>query len=577
MLRRFSLFIVLILISGLLASPVSFADTSAAPDFIDVPKNHWAYEDVHRLRDLKITYGIGGNRFGLEKTITRGEFLAFLVRLMGWEIINPEKGSFLDNMDPGHHFYGTIETALRHGVITKDSDYFRTNDNITREEMAIMIVRTLGYDALARQLNSSERPFRDVERNIGYIAIGKDFGIFAGDGINFYPYSTAKREEAAAMMMRMYNKLTAPMEELHAFYAISSASQMDKFPYLDSVSFGWARIEYDEASRKVFVNTDGGSNEYHIPTGFGKVIEKAEESNLSRQLMFFVRDQDVYDAETGKTLKLAEYILLRPEVSKQVINDMVSLVNRTEKHGTAVEFDGLVADFEGLRGQELRNAYNQFLAILKDELAKTGKNLYVAVHPRGKPGQSYFDGYDYRTIGDIADRVILMAHDYAATHLTDKEMNAGYTDTPLTPFDEVYYALKSITDPVSGVQDKNRIWLQLSMDAVQWKLIDGKVINRYPYRPTYEQIYNRFLTGVSLNYSSISQNPYAVFTSEDGARNVLWYENQQSVAEKIRLAKLFGIKGLSIWRLGNIPDYPDTPETGFKLNIWEEIIKNYKN
>ena len=115
------------------------------------------------------------------------------------------------------------------------------------------------------------------------------------------------------------------------------------------------------------------------------------------------------------------------------------------------------------------------------------------------------------------------------------------------------------------------------MDAVQWKLIDGKVINRYPYRPTYEQIYNRFLTGVSLNYSSISQNPYAVFTSEDGARNVLWYENQQSVAEKIRLAKLFGIKGLSIWRLGNIPDYPDTPETGFKLNIWEEIIKNYKN
>ena len=215
-----------------------------------------------------------------------------------------------------------------------------------------------------------------------------------------------------------------------------------------------------------------------------------------------------------------------------------------------MEFDGLVADFEGLRGQELRNAYNQFLAILKDELAKTGKNLYVAVHPRGKPGQSYFDGYDYRTIGDIADRVILMAHDYAATHLTDKEMNAGYTDTPLTPFDEVYYALKSITDPVSGVQDKNRIWLQLSMDAVQWKLIDGKVINRYPYRPTYEQIYNRFLTGVSLNYSSISQNPYAVFTSEDGARNVLWYENQQSVAEKIRLAKLFGIKGLSIWRLG---------------------------
>ena len=103
----------------------------------------------------------------------------------------------------------------------------------------------------------------------------------------------------------------------------------------------------------------------------------------------------------------------------------------------------------------------------------------------------------------------------------------------------------------------------------------GKVINRYPYRPTYEQLYNRFKTGVSLNYSSISQNPYAVFTSEEGARNVIWYENQRSIAEKIKLAKLFGIKGLSIWRLGNIPDFPDTSQTNMQLNIWEEIIRHY--
>lgn len=575
MLRKITFLIVSIFILSLIINPVSHANSSDTTDFIDVPKDHWAYEAVHRLRDLKITYGIGGNRFGLGKTITRGEFLAFLVRLMGWEIVKPEKGSFLDNMDPNHHFYGTIETALKHGVITKDSDYFRTNDNITREEMAIMIVRTLGYDILAKQLNLSEKPFSDVERNIGYITIGKDLGIFAGDGKNFNPDKVAKREEAAAMMMRMYNRLSAPMEELHAFYAISSASQIDKFPYLDSVSFGWARIEYDEAKGEVFVNTDGGSNEYYIPTGFGQVMEKAGKNNLTRQLMFFIKDQDVYDPETGKTLKLAEYIILKPEVAKKVINDMTDLVNHTQKHGTTVEFDGLVADFEGLRGEELRKAYNLFLSQLKAELAKSDKSLYVAVHPKRKPGQAYYDGYDYRTIGEIADRIILMAHDYAATYLTESDMNAGYTDTPLTPFDEVYYALKSITDPVSGVQDKNKILLQLSMDAVQWKIVDGKVINRYPYRPTYEQLYNRFKTGVSLNYSSISQNPYAVFTSEEGARNVIWYENQRSIAEKIKLAKLFGIKGLSIWRLGNIPDFPDTSQTNMQLNIWEEIIRHY--
>ena len=63
--------------------------------------------------------------------------------------------------------------------------------------------------------------------------------------------------------------------------------------------------------------------------------------------------------------------------------------------------------------------------------------------------------------------------------------------------------------------------------------------------------------------------------SEDGTDNVLWYENEESIAQKIKLAKLFGIKGLSLWRLGTIPEYPDTENTNFQLNIWEEIIKNY--
>lgn len=553
-------------------SPVSAANY---PDFTDVPKDHWAYKDVHQLRDLKITYGKGDNQFGFGQTISRGEFLTFLVRLMGWDIIKPEKGSFLDNMDPNHNFYGTIETALLHGVIKKDSEYFRTNDPITREEMAVMIVRTLGYDTLATQIGSYEKPFEDITGNFGYITIAKDLGIIAGDGKNFYPKNNATREQAAAMMMRMYNKLNTPLDELHAFYAISSSSQIDKFRYLDSVSFGWARLEYDKASGKAVINTDGNDNDYYIPTGYSSVIEKAKAENLSRQLMFFVKDENVTDTRTGRNMKLAEYIVLNPDIRTQVIKDMVAMVNHTEKHGSSVEFDGLVADFEGFKGMELKNAYNEFLKELKNELSKTGKTLYVAVHPVGKPGLEYFDGYDYRTIGEIADKIILMAHDYEATFLTDTEMASGYTDTPVTPFDEIYYSLKNITDPVFGVQDKDKIWLQLSMDSVQWKLTDGKVINRYPYHPTYEQIYNRFLKGATLKYSQLSQNPYATFLSEDGTDNVLWYENEESIAQKIKLAKLFGIKGLSLWRLGTIPEYPDTENTNFQLNILEEIIKNY--
>jgi len=573
-------YILFFLILSILINPFIYITNSSAQQvkpFSDVPPNHFAYTQIHRLRELGITVGIGNNMFGVGRTITRGEFVTYLVRLMRWDIIKPAKGSFVDNMNPAHNFYGTIETALQHGVIKKDSDYFRTDDPITREEMAIMIVRALGYDTLAGQLDILGKPFDDVTRNYGYITIARDLGITAGTGPNtFSPNGIATREQAAAMMIRMYDKLNTPMQELHAFYAISSSSQIDKFPQLDSVSFGWAQLEYDENTKQVYINTDGGDNSYYIPTGYAGVLEKAADNNVSRQLMFFVKDQNITDPDNGKTVKLAEYIVTHPEIRKPVINAMVSMVNETKKYDYSFSFDGMVSDFEGFKGDALKKAYNEFLTELKTELSKTNKKLYVAVHPRGKPGQVYFDGYDYRTIGETADKVILMAHDYDAVSLNEEEMQRGYTDTPVTPIDEVYCALKSITDPVSGVRDLNKIWLQLSMDTVQWKLKDGKVINSVPYHPSYSLLIQRFLTGVQLNYSEYSQNPYAkFFNSEDGTDNVIWYENQRSIAEKIKLAKLFGIKGLSLWRLGNIPEYKDTPDVRLELDIWGEIIRNF--
>jgi spore germination protein YaaH len=573
--KRALLFALIITLFFTSLSGAALASTEEVVYFSDVPSWLWSFESVNRLRELKIADGIGNNQFGPNLTITRGQFVTFLVRLMGWNIIKPSTGSFSDNMNPNEFYYGPVETALIHNIIKKDVR-FRPNDPVSREEMAIMIVRTIGYETLALKFNSLDKPFVDVVNYSGYIMIGKDLGIINGIGGNkFDPHSYAKRDQAAAMMVRMYDKLNKPLEELHAFYAISSSSQIDKLSQLDSASFGWARLEYDEAAKQVVINTDNGTNEYYIPTGYTEVLAKAEANHVSRQLMFFVKDQNITDPATNKTYKLAEYIVTHPEIRKQVISGMTAMVNLTEKYGSSVSFDGLVSDFEGFKGEELKSAYNAFLTELKAELSKTQNKLYVAVHPK-RNFQSYSDGYDYKTIGELADKVILMAHDYEATSLTDAEMKSGYTDTPVTPLDEIYYALKSITDPVSGVADHSKIWLQLSMDTVQWQLKDGSVINSIPYHPSYSLLYDRFLKGATLNYSELSQNPYAKFTNEEGLQNVVWYENERSIGEKIKLAKMFGVQGLSLWRLGNIPEYADTPEHQFQLNIWGEIMKNYQ-
>ena len=132
--------ITIILIPTLLLLPLFtiltlFSDTSFANEdittysrFSDVPENYWAFKAIHDLRSLKVTDGIGNNQFGLGLTIKRSEFVAFLAKLMKWELISPEKGSFADNMDTTKWYYAFVETALKYGTILKDAeDFDRTN------------------------------------------------------------------------------------------------------------------------------------------------------------------------------------------------------------------------------------------------------------------------------------------------------------------------------------------------------------------------------------------------------------------------------------------------------------------
>lgn len=555
----------------------TFADGNFISPFVDVPQGHWAERAVHDLRSLKITDGIGNNKYGMGLEVKRSEFVTYLARLMKWELVTPDEGRFIDNLDASKWYYSYIETAFRNGVISENIKEFRPEEPITREEMAIMLVNTLGYNTLAQQLADFESEFDDVYDNAGYITIAKDFGIITGVGDNkFKPYDTAKREEAAVMMMRMYEKINKPINELHAFYAIRSYSQMDYIKELDSVSFGWSRMEYDLLNKQVVLNTTtNNENDFYIPSGFSEPFNLAKENSVSTQLMVFADNNTLINPEGDQEYALIEYILLQPELRRQAISLIIQQLNTTTKDEITISFDGVVIDFESMKGEALKHAFNSFLIELKQELISMDKKLYVAVHPQRKPGQAYYDGYDYKTIGEIADKIILMAHDYYAKKLTESEMQNGYTITPLTPVDEVYYALKAITDKESGVEDREKIWLQISFDSVQWNLQNGVITNQEPDKPSYAQILQRLITDANMHYSTINRNPYMEFTNDiDGTCSIVWYEDSRSFQDKVNLAKLFGVNGISLWRLGNIPDYEEMYDENLYLDIWQNILND---
>ena len=517
---------------------------SLAASYSDVPSDHWAMSVINQAADAGIMQGRDNGEFGLGDTIKRCEFAAMLVRMMKWDKSVAEVSAFNDT-NSSDWFFADVNSLAERNVYSESA--FRPNDNITRREMAVMLVKALGYDELARGETNSV--FSDVTTDGGYIAVAYNLGIINGKSETvFDPEGSALREESAAMMMRMYNKYYSSLEELHGFYAISSWGQKELGALMDTISFGWSRLQYTDEG-KVFLNqTTEGGNDWYVPSGYQDAMDYMMYSGASINLAVTMTDTNDCKA-----------ILLNADNRTEAINQLVA---------ASENYNGVTVDFEGMKGAELKEGLNQFIKELKTALGN--KKLYVAVHPVLKNSTEYFDAYDYRTLGEYADKIILMAHDYAAYTLPDNLLNTDFIATPVTPFDEVYAALKAITNAQTGVQDKTKIIFAVSTaNTSAWNTTEKKITDGTSIHPAMETVEKRIAQpDTEITYSEKYKNPYAFYTTEDGQQILLWYEDSRSIKDKIKLAKMFGINLLSVWRIGAIPEGASEQY----MDVWETII-----
>ncbi|MEG6567997.1 S-layer homology domain-containing protein [Thermoanaerobacterium saccharolyticum] len=172
-------------------------------------KNHWAKDDIEVLASKHIVEGVDANNFAPDKTITRAEFAAMMIRLLGI----PEetyKGEFSD-VKTGDWYANAIEAAYKAGIILGDGSNMRPNDKITREEMAAIAMRVYGKLAAynEEQINkttfSDDNIISDWAKNAVANAVKQH--IINGEPNNmFAPKGNATRAEAAAVLYNLLDK-----------------------------------------------------------------------------------------------------------------------------------------------------------------------------------------------------------------------------------------------------------------------------------------------------------------------------------------------------------------------------------
>ncbi|MGI9952054.1 S-layer homology domain-containing protein [Moorellaceae bacterium AZ2] len=113
----------------------SFADTAG----------HWAQKDVETMAGLGIARGVGGDKFNPNASITRAEFLAFLIRTLNLGE-KTDVGPHFADVSRDSWYYGVVETAYGAGLASGYGDgTFKPERPVTREEIAAWLDRAAAY------------------------------------------------------------------------------------------------------------------------------------------------------------------------------------------------------------------------------------------------------------------------------------------------------------------------------------------------------------------------------------------------------------------------------------------------
>ncbi len=181
-------------------------NTSLASVFEDIG-THWAKAFIEDIATKGIVNGKSERLFDPDGWVTRAEMAKMLVASLGLPL-ESGRGTFID-VDKKSWYYQWVETAYKAGIITGFGGRFRPAEKVTRQEIAVMIIKTL---ALKKKVLGGAETILIRFTDKGEISAwakssltkAVKAGIMNGRSVNkLAPLDNATRAEAVVMIKKM--------------------------------------------------------------------------------------------------------------------------------------------------------------------------------------------------------------------------------------------------------------------------------------------------------------------------------------------------------------------------------------
>jgi spore germination protein len=283
------------------------------------------------------------------------------------------------------------------------------------------------------------------------------------------------------------------------------------------------------------------------------MINDEELINLSRKynvepimVITNIGNEDRFDSN------LAHNILNNDDVQNKLISNILGIMLRRG-------YRGINIDFEYVYPTD-RESYIRFLTKVSSEVKRYNYFLTVSVAPKASDEQAglLYEAHDYRRIGILADRIIIMTYEW------------GYSGGPAMAVAPINKIQKVLDYAVTRI-NPNKILMGIPNYGYDWTL---------PYKKgdLAESISNPEAVDIAINnnqsisYSNEDQTPFFNYFDSLNKKHEVWFEDARSILTKLELIIRYNLRGASYWTLNN-----PFPQNYLVLNSIFEIKKNYKS
>ena len=268
---------------------------------------------------------------------------------------------------------------------------------------------------------------------------------------------------------------------------------------------------------------------YHIRDD-GSIIpiqDEATIARLNRNEIAPILTVTNTDEKGSFSTSLASFVLRSSDARKKLVDEIYQTIVNKKYYGVNIDFEYVSPDD--------KDNYITFLLELRDKLSYDYE-FSVAVAPKYSKNQEglLYEAHDYKRIGEIVDRVIIMTYEW------------GYTYGPAMAVAPLHLVRKVVE---YAIQEINPEKINLGIPTYGYDFTlpfkKGQKAKSLSYEDALALAYKE---KAKIYFEENSETPYFVYYKEN-KKHIVYYEDGRSIAKKIDLALRYHLGGVSFWTL----------------------------